>query len=77
MSGLAIPSTKPKPSPALTPSGSSNGVAGPSRKEKNKEDREQDEDEEMDKLGANRRPQKATVGVPEITAVAGLVPTLQ
>jgi transcription initiation factor TFIID TATA-box-binding protein len=64
MSGLALPQTKSKPSPS--PSG--NAVAGPSKRAN------EDAEEETDKQG--RKP-KAVVGVPEITAVAGLVPTLQ
>lgn len=65
MSGLALPQTKSKPSPSAS---GSNAVAGPSKRAN------EDGEEETDKQG--RKP-KAVVGVPEITAVAGLVPTLQ
>lgn len=75
MSGLALPPAGRPNGLAIPPPGSfannnnngntNNAVAGPSSGAKA---------EELDKDG---RPQKAVVGVKEITAVQGLVPTLQ
>lgn len=62
MSGLALP-TAPR---------YINPLAGPS---KGKQRDLEENDEEADK--PSRPPQRVTVGVPEITAVQGLVPTLQ
>lgn len=73
MSGLALPPNKTGLAlPAQSGSGSSgqqqNAVAGPSS------GKPAVKGEELDKDG---RPAKAVVGVKEITAVQGLVPTLQ
>lgn len=79
MSGLAIPKAAAK-----KPVQSSNSVAGPSKSGSANGGKpgsgpgsnNGDEDKEMEDELRNR-PMKAVVGVPEITNVEGLVPTLQ